>query len=319
MLAHLLQRDLTGTVNLEDSRAVAEACVDLLCARYGEDAISGRLIHQAFADIRGAFWGEHPDYLPCDTPYHDLRHSLDTALLAARLVDGCEIAHLNGSAPALGPEEATLTVLLALMHDTGFLRERDAPARPGATLLADHEARSVVFARRYLQQTLLATCADQAVLIQATSFAHDAESAAAGLPGQYREIARILGTADLLAQFADRRYLEKCYYHLYAEFVIAGADRVTDAAGRTRLLYDSAEDLLRKTPAFFETVVRPRLDGEFARRYEFLRLHFAGDDPYIASLDKNLAHLADILARQDFARLRRRPRPLLPGAAAANS
>lgn len=312
MLAHLTQRDITGTVNVEDSQAVADACVALLASRYGEDAIDVGVLRRAFRDVRSAFWGHYADYLPCDTPYHDLRHSLDTALLTARLVDGYEAAPTGRWGPPLGPEEATLAVMLALMHDAGFLRRAGEPPGPGARLLAEHEARSVRFAQRYLAQTRFADLAGQAVLIESTSFAHNADSAARGQPAQFLSVARLLGTADLLSQLADRDYLEKCYYHLYEEFVIAGLARAPGSPADPAHGYDDPADLLRKTPAFVAMIVRPRLDEDFARSYECLQHHFGGSDPYMASVASNLRHLDEMLAAGNFSALRRRPRPLLP-------
>ena len=44
----------------------------------------------------------------------------------------------------------------------------------------------------------------------------DARDAGAAMLG------RMLGSADLLGQVADRFYLERCYYHLYPELVLGG-------------------------------------------------------------------------------------------------
>jgi len=315
MLAHTAQRDVTGTVIIENAGAVAQACVAILQERYGDDAINAPLIAQAFEDVRAAYWGENPDWLPCDTPYHDLRHVLDTALAVARMTDGFEVAHNVGAGPALGPEESTVAVLLALMHDSGFLREPALAKVRGATLMRDHEDRSVRFARKYLSRTPLEHCADQAVLIQATNFSHDARSAAGDLPPQYLAIARILGSADLLAQLADRYYLEKCYHFLYAEFVASGLNRQRDEQGREKVLYGSPEELLQKTPDFYEQLFLRRLEQDFAHAYRYLELHFRGPDPYMAAVQGNIGYLRRLLTRHDLNGLRRRPRAVLPPAA----
>lgn len=312
MLAHTVQRDVTGTVLIESSGAVAQACITILQERYGEDAINAPLIEQAFEDVRAAYWGENPDWQACDTPYHDLRHALDTALAVARMTDGFEVAHSVGAGPALGPEESTVAVLLALMHDSGFLREPALGKVRGATLMRNHEERSVRFARNYLRRTPLEHCADQAVLIQATNFSHDAHSAAGDLPSQYLAVARILGSADLLAQLADRYYLEKCYHFLYAEFVVAGLTRQHDEQGRETVLYGSPEELLQKTPGFYEQLFLRRLEDDFAHAYRYLELHFRGPDPYMAAAQGNIRHLRRLLARRDLSSLHRRPRAVLP-------
>lgn len=311
MPAYTVQRDITGTVNLEDAGAVAGACVAILQARYGTDAIDAPLIAQAFEDVRAAFWGENPNWLACDTPYHDLRHSLDAALAVARMTDGFEDAHGVGGGPALGPETSTVAVMLGLMHDAGFLREPALACVHGATLTRDHEARSVCFARDYLGKTAFKHCANQAVLIEATNFRHDADSAALGLPVRHLAIARILGTADLVAQMSDRYYLEKCFHFLYAEFVTAGLNRQRDASGLETVLYASPEDLLRKTPGFWDHLVKDRLDVAFARAYRYLGLHFRGADPYMAAVQANRSRLRDLIARGELGSLRQRPRAVL--------
>ena len=312
MLAHTSQRDITGTVNLDDAAAVAEACIAILQERYGHDAINASLIRQAFEDVRAAFWGENPNWLACDTPYHDLSHSLDTALVVARMTDGFETGHGVGACSALGPEESTVAILLGLMHDAGFLREPALAHVHGATLTRDHEARSVSFARDYLGGTALEHFAHQAELIQATNLTHNV-SAATGMPAKSRAIADIIGTADLVAQMSDRYYLEKCFHFLYAEFVTAGLDRTRDALGRETVIYSSPEELLLKTPAFYEHLVKDRLENEFAHAYRYLELHFRGQDPYMTAVQANIHQLQHLITRGDLGSLRRRPRsPLRP-------
>ena len=109
-------------------------------------------------------------------------------------------------------------------------------------------------------------------------------------------IARVLGGADLLAQVADPWYLERCFYHLYPELVLGRADRERGPDGTDKLLFRDALDLLGKTPAFFEHVVRPRLDGGLGRVQDLLAAHFDGADPYADGIAANLARCALIVA-----------------------
>ena len=91
--------------------AVADAICTILGRRYADfDQV---LLRAGFIDIEDIFWGRFAGYLPCDTPYHDLRHSMSTALAMTRMVDGYEVRH-GGDQPALGPGLASLGVLLAL-------------------------------------------------------------------------------------------------------------------------------------------------------------------------------------------------------------
>ena len=77
------QSDVTGTVNMASPGAVADAICAILGKRYaGFDEV---LLRDGFIDIEDIFWGRRPGFLPCDTPYHDLRHSMSTALAMTRM------------------------------------------------------------------------------------------------------------------------------------------------------------------------------------------------------------------------------------------
>lgn len=301
--------DVTGTVDLSNPRAVADAVCLILGRRYGS-GIDGP-VRQAFADIENAFWGRYPDLLQCDTPYHDLRHSLGTALLMARLVDGYEAAH-GADEVSLGPEEGVLAVLLGLFHDIGFLRRRNEAHLKGACLVREHEQRGVDFMRTYLAAGAFPHLAAQAELIHATNFSQLIAETLNGLPPQLFLIGQMLGTADLVSQMAGRYYLERCRYFLFREFVVAGMDRTIAPNGETIVLYATPEDLLRKTPGFFEHLVKRRLEEDFARVYRYVAPHFGGVDPYAEAIQRNLAYLQDMIKRNDFSGLRRKPVPLMP-------
>lgn len=309
MFADINQSDVTGTVNMVSPTAVADAVCGILTKRYGGDV--DRLVRPAFVDIEDAFWGRYTGLLACDTPYHDLRHSLGTALLMARMVDGYEAAHGTGL-PALGRDEGILAVLLALFHDIGFLRRGDEAHLNGACLIRDHEQRGVDFMRSYLAQGPFARFAEQAELIHATNFAKPIVDTLNGLPRELFVIGQMLGTADLVSQIAGRYYLERCRYFLFREFVAAGVDRTISPSGETIVLYSTAEDLLRKTPGFYEHLVKRRLDEDFAQVFRYVAPHFGGEDPYAASMRRNLDYLRELIRRDDFSSLRREPVPLMP-------
>jgi hypothetical protein len=108
-------------------------------------------------------------------------------------------------------------------------------------------------------------------------------------------LGQMLGSADLLSQMADRRYLERCYYHLYPELVLAEADRVRTSDGRQQILYRDGLDLLARTPQFYEGVVRKRLDHDFQGMSRYLGAHFGGADPYASAIRSNLERVARIV------------------------
>lgn len=308
-LVDINQSDVTGTVNMASPGAVADAICTVMARRYGDfDEV---LVRQGFIDLEDIFWGRYPGFLVCDTPYHDLRHSMSTALTMARMVDGYEAVH-GGEEPALGAELATLGTLLALFHDVGFIRRLSEAGINGACLIREHEQRSVDFMRTYLAAGPLARYAGLAELIHTTNFAKRANEIFADLTPQMVKLGKMLGTSDLVSQISGRYYLERCQHFLFQEFVAAGADRTVSPTGETVILYATPEDLLRKTPGFYDHLVKPRIEGDFDHAYRYIAAHFGGTDPYAEAMRRNLDFLRDMIARNDFSGLHRKPVPLMP-------
>jgi hypothetical protein len=304
--------DITGTVRLDSAAAVASATSRLLAERFPAAELDASFLRHAFADVETIYWGRHPGYLGCDTPYHDLRHALDTALLVARMIDGYQAA-LGQTPAALNGREAELAVFLALCHDIGFLRKRAEEHICGATLVRQHETRSVDFARHYLADSPLADFAESAELIHVTNFAHATTIVLHGHPTQQAAIAKMIGSADLISQISDRCYLERARDFLYREFWLAGADRIRDSDGHETLLYADGDDLLTKTPGFYDHVVKHRLEKNFDGIYLLLKNHFAGVNPYTESMTANLDYLRQLIAEGRLSDgLRRHPVPLIP-------
>ncbi len=291
MPAPLRILDVTDTVSLADAASVQSEVEDILAESFGADRVERGALAAGFELVDRLFAGREPGYLACDMPFHDLRHSLDTALVTARLVAGCRRAE-SGAAGALRSEMAVLGVLLALLHDVGYLRRETEAALVGPELMPDHEARSADFAAGWLRETALAGYAALATLILATRLGGDCERLFAGRDAAAVALGQILGSADLLSQIADRLYVERCYYHLYPELVLAGLDRRRLPDGREELLYRDAFDLIGKTRGFCEHVMAERLRGSFGQVAHGLSTYFAGADPYALAIAGNLDRLA---------------------------
>lgn len=298
--------DPTNAVSIGDDHAVADAVDRILEDCFGAGRFDGELLHASFALAGRLFAGEHPGYLACDMPYHDLRHSLDTALVMARLIAGYQSEH-GVSSDALKPDHGLLGVLLGLLHDTGYIRKASEAALCGPQLMAEHEARSVEFAGSYLRTTSLADHAALAPLILATRLGSNLNQVFAGYDGAAVILGQMLGSADLISQISDRSYPERCYYHLYPELVLAGGDRVRNPDGREQLLYRDAFDLVSKTPRFYENIVCKRLDQDFRRVARYLAVHFAGTDPYAEAIQRNLDRFARMVAEGPSGLLQREP------------
>src|SRR5215831_9716797 len=87
--------DVTDSIRTTDAGAVSAEVVRLFKGLY--DGASARRLERAFKDAAALYRGEHPEYLPCDTAYHDIQHVLDVTLAMARLLDGYE-RRRNGDA-----------------------------------------------------------------------------------------------------------------------------------------------------------------------------------------------------------------------------
>jgi hypothetical protein len=120
-------------------------------------------------------------------------------------------------------------------------------------------------------------------------------------------IGHFLGTADLMAQMADRCYLEKCRDRLYSEFVLAGIAVTEDSVHDSDILYESGIDLLKKTPGFFQNMAMSRMNAKFNRAYRYIEALYNGRNPYFEFIDKNLSYLDRIIGSGDWQGLRRSP------------
>jgi hypothetical protein len=112
-----------------------------------------------------------------------------------------------------------------------------------------------------------------------------------------RRLGQMLGTADLMAQMADRCFLEKRRDRRYAELVAGGV------AGQ---LIRSAGELVRRTHEFHLRALR-RLDLQLARAYDYAERHFGGQNLYLEAMQKNARHAQLVASAGEEGRLRRRP------------
>jgi len=297
--------DVTNTVQVSSPAAVRRAVRDLYVATY-PGAPFDRL-WLAFYDFERLFSGRFPGYLGCDTTYHDLQHTLDMTLALARLVAGYE----RSAEPAdrLGPERAQMTIITSLFHDAGYIRhrERDSEFENGAELTLHHVTRSADFLRRYLPDIGLAKDAAVAsMIVHFTGYELDIDRIELDDPRD-AICGHLLGTADLVAQMADRCYLEKCRDRLYKEFVLGGIAVENEEPGRYTVRYESGQDLLKKTPGFYQHVLKDRLQSKFNRAYRYVEVLFDGQNPYVDAIRNNMKHLLRILKSNDWRLLRRSP------------
>src|SRR5919202_3412683 len=261
MQDRLNQNDVTNRVSVENPASVREAVLRLFALRYPGADFAG--LERAFEDFHALFGGRYPGYLACDTLYHDMRHTLDMTLAMARLVDG----HDRSCTPTdrLGPRRAAMGIMIALLHDAGYLkRTSEAHIENGAVFTKVHVSRSADFIASYLPKIGFAAEAPLASrLVHFTGYEIDPADIRVSDPRD-RIVGCMVGTADLIGQMSDRMYLEKVREFLYDEFVWGKIAREQLADGREIVRYSSPDDLIIKTPGFYEYVARTRIAKKLA-------------------------------------------------------
>ena len=297
--------DVTNTVQVSSPATVRGAVQELFTASF--PGASFDKLWLAFHDFERLFTGRYPGYLGCDTTYHDMQHTLDMTLALARLVAGYEQS--VDSADRLGARRAQMAIITSLFHDSGYIRheDRDRDFGNGAEFTMQHVSRSADFLRRYLPELGLARDVGvSSMIVHFTGYELDLDNIELDDP---RDVicGHLIGTADLIAQMADRCYLEKCRDRLYKEFVLGGVAIESSSPGEYMVRYESGQDLLHKTPNFYQRVMRERLNLKFNRAYRYIEVLFDGKNPYIDAIRSNITHLVRIIESADWSLLRRNP------------
>jgi hypothetical protein len=301
--------DVAKHIDLADTGAVCAEVCRLLCG--ADPEVDRALIERAFDVFAQLYGGSLPGYHSCETQYHDMQHALDVTLAAARLMTGHELMHAEGG--RLGAERLTLGAIVALYHDAGYIRRRrDRKSWHGAQYTLVHVSRGGRFLTHFLNEEGRADWSARSVkLIHFTGYEIPIHKIRLKDPLD-RRLGGLIGTADLIAQIADRAYLEKCRDYLFEEFELGGLTRNRNPDGSERVVYDSPHDLLRKTPVFYAKMVKKRLDDEFGGLYRYMEPLFNGGNPYLAAIDRNMNYLQHVLDTGRLSvSLRRQTEPVL--------
>ncbi len=242
-------------------------------------------VRRAFDWAVNSFLGKYKDYQPIDALYHDLEHTLQGTLCLVSLLQGRAKA---GIVPELDRRHYELAVLAILLHDTGYLKRNNDVGGTGAKYTYVHVGRSAEFARELLvgKGFTLAEISSVQNMIRCTGVKLDIDS----IPFHSeleRELGQAVGTADLLGQMAAEDYPRKLTT-LFLEFEEAARRDPDNATGHAR--FETAGDLIRNTPAFWEHFVRPKLDNELGGAHRHL-CDDDGNNPYIDRIESNIEQI----------------------------
>jgi len=210
--------DVTNSVQVSSTAAV-KAAVRSCFAPPTRRILRAR--RHCFRRIRQTVHGPHAGYHGVDTVYHDRQHSLDMTLAMTRLLVGYE----RSVEPRMrfGAERAVMALVTSLFHDAGYIREfGDRQHRNGAEFTLYHVTRSARFLAKFLPTIGMESWVPISTrIVHFTGYEIKLDQIQLA-DSRDRKLGHLLGTADLIAQMADRCYLEKCRDRLYPEFVLGG-------------------------------------------------------------------------------------------------
>ena len=269
-------------IDTKSATAVAEAVRAIVAATF--PGATPPTADRLFADVEAMFTGHYLDYQAVDLGYHDFEHTLQATLCFARLFAGRHVARAE---PVLSVRHFELGLAAALLHDTGYLKLRSDRAGTCAKYTHVHVLRSCAFAASYLPEVGF-TLRDTEIV-----------TGAIRCTGPISRLARLyfnaradqllgcmLVTADYLGQMAATDYPDELdlLFHEFLEsdeFFHLPTEHFT---------FQSARELIEKTPDFWTKFVRPKLEKEFEGVYRFLALPYPdGPNPYVDAIERNIA------------------------------
>ena len=236
-----------------------------------------------FEDVVALFSGKFQGFKACDTPYHNLKHTTDVFLAMARLIHG---AHIEGM--VLSEMDASMGLVAALMHDVGYIQKDSEHYDSSAKLASVHVDRSIDFMARLLAQKGFSR--DNILACEQAILCTDLEKPLTTIPftsPSGKLIGKMLASADLLAQTADRTYLEKLP-SLFLEFKESG-----------NVNYEHELDLIKDSIVFNDRM-HARLTYQLGNVNRFLQNHFQerwniDAHLYHEAIERSMTYLAHIL------------------------
>ena len=238
------------------------------------------------------FTGHYSDYQAVDASYHDFEHTLQGTLCMTRLLHGWNQA--NGHCPVT-ERLFQLGIVGILLHDTGYLKKRNDTEGTGAKYTTTHVSRSAEFAGRLLSEKgfsppdvsavkNMIRCTGVNAVLTEIPFSSEAE----------KMVGYALATSDLLGQMAADDYVDKLPI-LYSEFAEAArfdGDHPGFVAG-----FKGADDLIRRTPGFWNNFVVPKLERDFRGLYRFLNNPYPdGPNEYVRRIEANMERIRQQVA-----------------------
>ncbi len=250
------------------------------------------LFRKVHTDIARFYSGKHHLFQTRNIVYHTLRHTHMVVLAVVRLLHG-----LHHGGFIFSTTQIEQSVLSAYFHDIGMLQRPGAQSGPKIHL--HHESHSATILNTYLEDLNISSYSktfreECRFIISCTNLDWHPEtpSQTSHFTGKTSSLAtcgRVVATADILAQMADRYYVESLPL-LFEEKVEFGISE-----------HPSAVELMRRTVDFHENIIKRRLEITLGDLSPAMRTHFRvrwGIDKnlYLENITLNLKYLQKISA-----------------------
>ena len=238
------------------------------------------------------FAGKMAGFRKCDTEYHDLQHTIQSAIAIARVMDGW---NKSSNAPSISHNLFDVGIVAALLHDTGYIKRLGDDTGTGGKYTFRHVARSAEFAAKYLTDlgysradvilvTKMIWCTCTKTDLKQVIFSSTEEQL----------IGFCLGTADFVCQMASPDYPEKLPL-LFSEFSEGYEYEGTEKLRKEGyVMFDNVAKMIESTPGFYEIWVRNRFK-EMASVYQYIPLHYEKDrNYYIDAIERNIGKITSV-------------------------
>jgi len=251
-----------------------------------------KAVEEVLNDLKDIFSGNMSGYLKCDTGYHDITHTLQVVAPFTGIIDGW---NKSKNLPKISKVLFDRGIIAVLLHDTGYIKTENDAEGTGAKYTFVHTQRSADFANHYLSKkgfdkdtinSIKNIIMYTGVVVDYSKLTFNSE--------EEKIVGFALGTADLLGQMSAGDYPEKLpalYREFEESYHFEGIDKL-----RTKgiTVFESADDLIRQTPSFYELVVKERLK-KMGSLYTYLTYHF--DDKrnhFIEAIEENIEKIKKI-------------------------
>lgn len=250
-------------------------------------ALDGNLFRKVHTDITRFYSGKHPLFQTHTIVYHTFRHTLMVVLAATRLLHGLHHEGLTFSSSHI-----IQSIISAYFHDIGMLQRTGA--KVNAKVHLHHEIHSAAILDNYLENFGSTSYCKKfreecGFIISCTNLEWQPDTPPQQTPSMDAASSlaicgRVVATADILAQMADRYYIESLPL-LFEEKLGQGIAE-----------HQTALELMRRTIDFHETIIKRRLETTLGDLASAMKTHFRvrwGIDKnlYLENISLNLQYL----------------------------